>query len=266
MINDWGAGAGEDNERDVPLVLGSVTTCRWMTVTSRGLIASPFQFGHVFSPSRKEHTAECLYSITYGPFYDQYKVRSRRQEHVATASCVCGYYSFYEPPTALDLVPPGDNGNVGAVVECYGRITYGELGMRASHLKIKAIVTNPFPRLTLARAHSHHLLKRFKWLGLFMLMLAFSVLWMLPLFLVQVLTGLGDPWLMYLGYPLGAASVPVWIWAVANRVAAASGYKESQITTKRLKMLRANYPDVAIYETWEEAERHFPITKRKDMP
>lgn len=129
----YGAYADESSETP-PLFQGSVISRRWFQVSAQGHLKAPYYLAQYQGWSLERlnshaYTAECERVVR--PWAKDYTHR------VASAKCSCGFYSFWDRP----FVSPGEDVGVriGAVVECWGRMTVGKKGLRAERMRILAL-------------------------------------------------------------------------------------------------------------------------------
>lgn len=237
--------------RGIEVFPGSVFTRRWFEVIDLGVhtyLESPFQFSRY--PGWDEgcdHTyfANCMRWPTIA-------------EHIGASHCECGFYSYFGTPEPMDL--PNSGKYIGAVVENFGRITYGDLGLRSAKMRIKAFVV-PIPRFRFI--NWWRWVKSDKPRTYMTLMFSSLVTAVLTAFIGLFAHNEG---IIYSGYLIGIVLYPLYsmIWyAIMTRTAVPEKLTVGKGLRKRL---RIKYPGVPIYRSWKEAERDFPVTRRADLP
>lgn len=270
---DYGAHRKEEHERDVPLAVGTVTSRRWFSVDTFGHLVSPFQ--HEVWPSYKDK--QPWYYATCGANYNDPngmrtepwpKAGGRSRwgfDHVVGAyHCSCGIYSYFHEPHESVLLGWDDTGHyIGAIIENTGRMTYGDKGLRSQRARIVALVTNYEPPASFRGFF------RF-WgdlIGVMAAVLLLGIMTLLNIGLFYLLTIWFDE-ATVLGYQMWAMALAYPMLLVAFYVRCADSHWMYGATRdqERFNKLQQNYPGIPIYGTWREAQRHHPVTKRKDLP
>lgn len=276
----YGADAEPERQRDVPFAVGTVVTRRWYQVTREGQLESPFQM--VVWPKASEPQqwfyATCIHANGYyreavatheperfNSFPNYYGRSSRKRDHVVGShDCDCGFYSYWRKPSCTIAVSPaGAQRYVGAVIENAGRITYGDKGMRSQKIRILAFVLDRYPK------PSFFGLFRFLWTveGLMTAALV-STIMSIAVFLLGLLASIwiDTQTVANWGSWLFAGLLPTTLIWIYLATAGSDWFASVSNDERRLKWLTENYPDVPVYDTWKEANKAFPATKRKDLP
>lgn len=109
----------------VPFVPGSLYGIRAFEVDSTGHLHAPVKT-YNFQPG--ENIATCPLRR------DNELMWGGARHHVAAMACSCGFYAHYDGSSTHS-----SGTNITAMVEGYGRVTYGDYGFRAEKLRIVAI-------------------------------------------------------------------------------------------------------------------------------
>lgn len=289
---DFGAGQAQGNERkDVPFLPGTVVTRRWFEIGPDLTVRSPFR-GNIFSgETTGYYEGEC----NVGPMeramlqFQQFLVAMNgshtnvvipplkdsledRENHVVGQSdCTCGFYTYYGYPKHEDLIPDGGR-YIGGLVESFGRITYGDKGLRCQKMRILALVLRtkitPFPE------YLKDWYRSYGWrLSLFVhlvMLLGMLIIDTLIRGIVGAITGSGMEtnvwavaWVVFFSQALPVLSIAKEWRKHRKKSREASSAVLTRLEVQRVKKL---YPGVEIFESWEEAEAKYPVTERRDLP
>lgn len=281
-------GAGEDDSRertDVPFLPGAVRTRRWFELVESNELCSPFR-AHIYGPCPVEglfYEAACnlghqerlmlvmsqfsRYMKTGNHAMPKFSWEEDQEHVVGAAHCSCGFYTYYGYPRENDLAKDGGT-YVSAVVETWGRMTYGDKGLRAQKMKVKALVLTPWrPRLREYYADAY---RQLGWAGavlmhIFMLVMAFGV----DLVIKSLISAFTE---YSLSWPWWSIA---WIFTLSQLLVPMEMFKDwrkdskkarQKITPEQVAALQEMYPHVEIFETWKEADTKYPATERRDLP
>lgn len=202
-------------------VAGSIVGQRRFKLTDDGRLSSPL-VGSEIEPgvNLAQHAGRIATSFGFVTVLVSTGSYSHAANQVATAACTCGWYAYTE--TEHDEY--ASLGTVRAIVEGTGRVTVGTKGFRAEKLRVLAIVVERLPW--------------YRWLSVFALVVT----------LAGCASDLisGSYWWLALGVPLSALNA----WA-----------SREFIQRRRLiRKVRAAYPDVEVYTTYDRALDAHPLS------
>lgn len=255
------------SKKSIPTFPGELTVIRSMFIVN-GKLFSPVRH-HLWGEKNSASCRSYLRCGNAGVVYD------RVPHDIASKSCSCGFYAYFDEEPAFDY--HHNPLSVIAICGAYGRVTYGSQGLRASKMRLKAIVVSSAGSKSLPKEpvrppvtpRWHHLIAGYTILGglvptIFDPPLAVSIAIVLSVFLTFSL--------MVFHTFRDVRRTRKYVRDVNEYIAALNAHpdslhlKEFRVPAREVEMVEKRYPGVPIYYSIEEALKDFPLSGPPEGP